>query len=163
MRGALIVFASLVAMPAFAQKPVGCDKFKWPIDRERALLADAKPVSIGADVADGAVSLNLSLITEVKLPMDPSRQPKPNTYVGFVRYAPPPRAGRYRVTLSEPGWIDVIQDGQEIEAGPASGVTGCDGIRKSVIFYLGPSPFVVEITGSPVKTIAIAVTSDRVQ
>ena len=57
----------------------------------------------------------------------------------------------------------MVQDGQEIEAGPASGVTGCEGIRKSVKFYLGPSPFVVEISGSPVKAIAIVVTPDRVQ
>ena len=96
MRSALIVFASLIAMPALAQEPVGCDKFKWLIDRERALLAEANPVSIGADVSGGSVRLSLSPISDIKVPMEPSREPKPNTYAGFVRYASPPRAGMYR-------------------------------------------------------------------
>ena len=30
--------AICVAAPAFAQEPVGCDKFKWPLDKERATL-----------------------------------------------------------------------------------------------------------------------------
>lgn len=34
---ALAVLA--IAAPAFAQEPVGCDKFKWPLDHEKALLA----------------------------------------------------------------------------------------------------------------------------
>jgi hypothetical protein len=160
MRSAFVIVASLIAVPALAQEPVGCDKFKWPIDRERALLADAKLVAIGADVADGAVKLRLSPVTEIKLPAEPSRNPKPNSYAGFVRYASPPHAGTYRVTLSEPGWIDVVQDGREMESGAFSAVTGCEGIRKSVKFHLRPSPFVVEITGSPVKEIAVAVTPD---
>jgi hypothetical protein len=36
---------------ALAQEPVGCDKFKWPIDKERALLATAKPLPSGGEVA----------------------------------------------------------------------------------------------------------------
>ena len=38
-----------MAMPALAQKPVGCDKFEWPLDRKRALLANAAPASSGGD------------------------------------------------------------------------------------------------------------------
>lgn len=160
MRSAFVVVVSLIAIPALAQEPVGCDKFKWPIDRERALLAEAKPVAIGGDVANGSAKLSLSPITEIKLPTEPSREPKPDTYAGFVRYAAPPHAGTYRVTISDPGWIDVVQDGRQIKSGLFSGVTGCVGIRKSVKFDLGPSPFIVEITGSSAKEIAIAVTPD---
>jgi hypothetical protein len=159
MRIAFIAIVSFIAMPALAQEPVGCDKFKWPVDRERALLAAAKPAPVGADATEGAVRLDLSPITEVKLPLEPSRVPKPNTYGGFVRHAPLP-AGTYRITISEAGWIDVIQEGQDIKSGPFSGVTGCEGIRKSVKFDLGPAPFFIEITGTSVKAIAIAVTPD---
>jgi hypothetical protein len=42
------IFA-LMAMPALAQEPVGCDKFKWPLDRKRALLANAAPASSGGN------------------------------------------------------------------------------------------------------------------
>ena len=34
-----ILLALLMAAPALAQEPIGCDKFKWPVDRERAPLA----------------------------------------------------------------------------------------------------------------------------
>ena len=30
--------ACAMAAPALAQEPVGCDKFKWPLDKERATL-----------------------------------------------------------------------------------------------------------------------------
>src|SRR5258708_34401321 len=121
--------------------------------RDGGLVGEGKMVAIGADVADGAVKLRLSPVTEIKLPAEPSRNPKPNSYAGFVRYASPPHAGTYRVTLSEPGWIDVVQDGREMESGAFSAVTGCEGIRKSVKFHLSPSPFAVEFTGGPVKVI----------
>ena len=157
-----ILFAVLViaAAPALAQEPVGCDKFKWPIDRERALLASAKPVEMGADVSSGAVKLSLDPIAEAKLPIGPSRKPKPESYAGFVRYAAPPQPGTYRITLSSAGWIDVIQDGKDVKSGAFSGVTGCEGIRKSVKFDLGMSSFMIEISGAAAKEIAIAVTPD---
>jgi len=39
-RSNLALIALLLATPAFAQEPVGCDKFKWPLDRERTMLAN---------------------------------------------------------------------------------------------------------------------------
>ena len=34
-----VLFALCVSVaPALAQEPVGCDKFKWPLDKERATL-----------------------------------------------------------------------------------------------------------------------------
>lgn len=165
MHRALIAFTAItIAAPAFAQEPVGCDKFKWQLDRERALLASAAPVTLGGDVSRplaAAVKLGLSPLADVKLPMEPSRKPKSQaSYAGFVRYAAVPKSGTYRITLSEGAWIDVVQDGQEIKSGPFSGATGCEGIRKSVKFDLALSPFVIEISGTTAKEIAIAVTPD---
>ena len=45
----LIAVALLIAAPALAQEPVGCDKFKWPLDKERALLAKAETTASGSD------------------------------------------------------------------------------------------------------------------
>ena len=160
MHRKLVALLAIMATPALAQEPVGCDKFKWPVDRERALLASAKLVAGGAEITGGAVKLTLSPMTEAKLPMEPSRKPRPGSYAGFVGYAAPPQPGTYRVTLSEAGWIDVLQGGGEVKSGAFSGVTGCAGIRKSVKFDLGASPFVVEISGVPAREIAIAVTPD---
>jgi hypothetical protein len=48
-----LVLLAAIAMPlhALAAEPVGCDKFKWPLDRERAEIAKAVPVASGTDIA----------------------------------------------------------------------------------------------------------------
>ena len=162
------VFSMLVlvatAGTAFAQEPVGCDKFKWPIDKERASLGAAAPVASADEVAKplaGAVKLSLVPFAAAKLPTPPGRQPKsPDTYAGFVRYVALPRAAAYRVALSEAAWIDVVQDRQEVKSIDHTGALGCDGIRKSVKFNLAASPFVIEISGTTAREIAIVVTAD---
>ena len=47
-RSHLALIALLLAAPAFAQEPVGCDKFKWPLDRERTMLANPTVVASGS-------------------------------------------------------------------------------------------------------------------
>jgi hypothetical protein len=66
----------------------------------------------------------------------------------------------YRVTLSEAAWVEVIQNGQPIKSGAFSGVTGCEGVRKSVKFDLSTTPFVIEISGTSAQAIAVAITQD---
>jgi len=159
-----VLLSLLISGTAFAQEPVGCDKFKWPIERERALLGGATTIAPGGEVSQpsaSAVKLPLSPLAEAKLPMPPSRTPKASdSYAGFVRYAAPPQPATYRVTLSEGAWIEVVQDGQEVKSSGFTGATGCDGIRKSVKFSLAASPFIVEISGTAAHEIAIAVTRD---
>jgi len=163
-----VVFSMLVlaatAGAAFAQEPVGCDKFKWPIDKERALLAAAVPVAPGGEVGQplsAAVKLPLAPLADVKLPMPPGRAPKsPDSNAGFVRYAALPRAATYRVALSEPAWIDVVQDGREIKSTDHTGALACEGIRKSVKFNLSAAPVVIQISGTTAREIAIVVTAD---
>lgn len=160
----ILFFALAMAGTAFAQEPVGCDKFKWPIERERVLLRSAMPVAPGGEVSRplaSAVKLPLSPLADAKLPMEPSRKPKsPDSNAGFVRFAALPQAATYRVTLSEAAWIDVVQDDKEVKSTAFTGAMGCDGIRKSVKFNLAASSFVVEISGTTAHEIAIAVTPD---
>jgi hypothetical protein len=74
MRLASALIALLVAAPAFAQEPVGCDKFKWPLDKERAMLAAAVPAS--GDIKEplaAAYSLALAPTDSANLPNAPTR------------------------------------------------------------------------------------------
>ena len=163
---ALVIFIfALRTGAAWAQEPVGCDKFKWPVDKERALLASAKPIASGSDVAQplaAAVKLTLAPLADAKLPTEPSRKPKsPDSRAGYLRYTALPQSGTYRVTLSDAAWIDAVQDGQEVKSTAHSGVQGCDGIRKSVKFNFTATPFVIEISGTEAREIAIAVTPDQ--
>ncbi len=159
---ALLVLS--LACPALAQEPVGCDKFKWPLDKEKAMLASARPVESGGDPAQplaAAAMIMLAPFADAKLPMAPSRMPKsPDSYAGYVRVSALPKAATYRITLSQGAWIDVIQDGHEAKSTAFSGATGCEGVRKSVKFDLTAAPFIIELSGTTARSISLVVTQD---
>jgi hypothetical protein len=163
MKISLIVLALCVATPAFAQEPVGCDKFKWPLDKERATLTgtDLPKVASGSRInwrLPLATILALVPLAEAKLPMAPERAPKSNdTFAGFLQAPAPAKAATYRITLSSAGWIDVVQDGRRVQSIASTGVRGCDGVRKSVKFALAAMPFTIELSGIEANTIGIAI------
>ena len=160
------LLAFVVATPCLAQEPVGCDKFKWPLDNERAMLtaADVAGVASGGSVAQPppfTVSVALVAFADAKLPLPPERPPKsPQSFAGFVRVAAPPQAGTYKVTLSAAAWVDVVQAGRLVKSSAFSGAVGCAGIRKSVKFDLTAAPFAIEISGVEANAIRVAVTGE---
>jgi hypothetical protein len=160
----LALAAFLVASPALAQEPIGCDKFKWNVDKERALLANPDTVKLASGASldkplAAAAKLALVPYGDAKLPMTPERPPKDAaTNAGFVKIPALPKAGDYRITLSEGAWIDVVQDGRFVKSGPFSGVQGCEGIRKSVTFTLPAQPFAIQVSSVKANSIGIAIT-----
>ncbi|PMY57974.1 hypothetical protein C1Y31_32125, partial [Pseudomonas sp. FW305-25] len=78
------------ATSAFAaEEPSGCDKFKWPIERDRAALTapDRAKLASGAEqaaVPSSAITLGLVAPAEAKLPSPPERAPKDGTFAGFT-------------------------------------------------------------------------------
>ena len=85
-------------------EPSGCAAFKWPIDRERALLT-AEPASVasGAElqaVPATAIALKLHPAADAALPAPPERAPAPDRYAGFVRIKQIAKAGTYTIALS---------------------------------------------------------------
>jgi hypothetical protein len=162
----LIVFSCSMAGSAFAQEPVGCDKFKWPLDKERATLNGTDlpkivsgdrvtfPIPFGTIVA-------LKTFADAKLPAPPERAPKsPDTFAGFFQAPAPKQAGTYKITLSAEGWIDVTQSGNTVKSTGFSGALGCEGIRKSVKFDLVAAPFTVEFSSVKVDSIKIVISGD---
>ncbi|MFX8126017.1 hypothetical protein ABTL08_19695, partial [Acinetobacter baumannii] len=72
-----------------AEEPSGCDKFKWPIERDRAALTapDRAKLASGAEqaaVPSSAITLGLVAPAEAKLPSPPERAPKDGTFAGFT-------------------------------------------------------------------------------
>jgi hypothetical protein len=166
---ALIAFA--VAAPCLAQEPkqeprqepVGCDKFKWPLDKERATLTgtDLPKLASGASITwpiPWATLVTLAPFADTKLPTPPERAPKsPSSFAGFLQVHAPAKAGTYKITLSSEGWIDVVQNGHAVKSSAFSGATGCEGVRKSVKFDLASQPLTIELSGVPENTIGVAV------
>jgi len=162
----LVIAACAVAAPAFAQEPVGCDKFKWPLDKERATLngTDLPKIASGASVTfpiPFGTIVALVPFADAKLPAPPERTPKsPDSFAGFFEAKAPPQAGGYKITLSAEGWIDVAQAGQAVKSTAFSGALGCEGIRKSVKFDLAAAPFTVELSSIKTDSIKIVISKD---
>ena len=107
------------------------------------------------------MTLALAPLADAKLPAPPSRTPKnPQSNAGFANAPAIAKAGTYRVTLSAPSWIDVIQNGNVLQSTAFSGASGCAGIAKSVKFNLLAAPFTVELSGTPAHAVAFVVTAD---
>jgi hypothetical protein len=149
--GALAGLLCLSAAGARADEPVGCDKFRWPMDRERAALTANSVTKAAPDAvrtaAPEAFELPLALAESAKLPHAPERAPKPGTFAGAVSFAAAP-AGTYEVVLSEAAWLDLVQGDALHKPSAFSGATGCQGVRKVVRFDLDGSPFVLQVSGA---------------
>ena len=151
------------AAPAWAaEEPSGCDKFKWPIDHERAVLTapDRVKLNSGNDVAampSTGITLSLVAPSEAKLPSPPERAPKDGTMAGFANFKAAPKAGIYTVSLSNGAWVDVVQDGHFLKPKAFSGATDCDGIRKTMKYELAAQPFVLQVSGAKESAISIAI------
>ena len=163
MRQSFVVALLLLgAAPAWgAEEPSGCDKFKWPIERERAALTapDRAKLASGSEQAalpSSAITLALVAPQDAKLPSPPERAPKDGTFAGFTGIKAP-KAGLYTVSLSSSAWVDVVQDGHLLKPVAFSGATDCDGIRKTMKYELSASPFVVQVSGTKEDSVSIAV------
>src|SRR3979490_1778650 len=99
---ALILFG---AAPAWAaEEPSGCDKFKWPIERERAaaIALDRHKCGSGGELAAGpstGMTLPLHPPGEAKLPSPAGRGRKEGTFAGFASFKNAPKAGLYTISL----------------------------------------------------------------
>ena len=159
----LIAFVLLSAAPAWAaEEPSGCDKFKWPIERERAALTAPDRVKLAsggelAAVPSTGMTLTLRPPGDAKLPSSPERAPKEGTFAGFASFKNAPKAGLYTISLSAGGWVDVVQDGHFLKPRGFSGATDCEGIRKTMKYEISRSPFVLQVSGTREDSISIAI------
>jgi hypothetical protein len=159
----LIAFVLLSAAPAWAaEEPSGCDKFKWPIERERAALTapDRLKLASGGELAavpSTGMTLALRPPGEAKLPSSPERAPKEGTFAGFASFKNAPKAGLYTISLSAGGWVDVVQDGHFLKPRGFSGATDCEGIRKTMKYEISQNPFVLQVSGTREDSISIAI------
>jgi hypothetical protein len=159
----LFALALLGPAPAWAaDEPSGCDKFKWPIEHERAALTapDRIKLASGGELAalpTTGITLGLQTAAEAKLPTSPERAPKEGTFAGFANFKSAPKPGIYTISLSVGGWVDLVQDGHALKPKAFSGATDCDGIRKTMKYEISASPFVLQVTGVKQDAVSVAI------
>lgn len=162
MKSSFAVALLLGATSALAaEEPSGCDKFKWPIERDRAALTtpDRAKLASGSEQAampSSAITLGLVTPTDARLPTPPERAPKEGTFAGFTSIKSA-KAGLYTISLSTGAWVDVVQDGHALKPVAFSGATDCSGIRKTVKYQLSAQPFVLQVSGAKENSVSIAI------
>jgi hypothetical protein len=133
---------AMLSLPVRAADP--CEGFTWNVSHERAVFA-TQPVTITAAKAAGSSpALEVDKLYEIAL--------APQSKVGFV-LAPDkkaladgafgglvtlnvPTAGKYRVSISDAFWIDVIADHKFVATDDFTGVHACHAPRKIVQYAL---------------------------
>jgi len=140
-----------------AADEAGCKTFKWPVTREQALFSIAPAAASGTEIAVGAAAhLALAPADTVAFTVPPEHAPAAGTFGATANVMVPPQ-GEIQITLSDEGWIDVIQDGHAVPAANFSGVKSCPGIRKSVRFKLMSGAAVVQFSGVRKADLKVAV------
>ena len=144
-----------------AEEPSGCDKFKWPIERERAALTAPNRAKLASGseqpaLPSTAVTLDLVAPADARLPTPPERTPKEGSFAGFTSIKTA-KAGLYTISLSAGAWVDMVQDGHFLKPVAFSGATDCDGIRKTMKYELSGQPLVVQISGAKDNSLSIAI------
>lgn len=168
MRNALLISLVLLGTTSAwtstwaAEEPSGCDKFKWPIEHERAALTAPDRVKLAsggelAAVPATGMTIALQAPAEAKLPTPPERAPKDGTFAGFTSFKTAPKSGIYTVSLSAGAWVDVVQGGHALKPKGFSGATDCDGIRKTMKYEISANPFVLQISGARDNAVSVAI------
>jgi hypothetical protein len=115
----------------------GCEKFAWPLARERAWFAspEISSISVGdhpTTVPKDAFGVRLQPASRSVFAILPERKPKTQAWFGGSIWFPVlGDGGIYQVTLSEDAWIDIVQDGRLARSVGHSGRKDCPGLRKS--------------------------------
>jgi hypothetical protein len=157
-----LVLAFALAVPALAADDP-CDKFAWPLSRERQQFAAVEKMA--AKAGDGlpslprtALVLHLLPAGDVRFIMPPERTPKAQHWFGGTLSLPAPaRPGVFQVTLSHEAWIDLVQDGRYAHSVGSTGRSDCTGVRKSVRFDLAAAPSVLQLSGVSSNVISLVI------
>lgn len=152
------VLASLVLLaslgPTAAQDR--CAEFAWPLHAEQALLSGAPEGENGTTLPIGqGRRVTASPLAQARLPARPERG-GPEVRAAFLQVGAAP--SRVQVTLSDDAWVDIVQDGRFLRSLGSTGHRGCLGLRKSIRFETGGAPFVVQLSGPDLNSIAVVVT-----
>lgn len=160
--GALLASTQL---PLLAAGTGGCESFEFPLATELKWMTAGETLAATSGtkldaLPTQAIAVTLVPTGDIKFELAPTGKPKnkpENSFAGLLTFAGVPKADFYQVSLSGPGWIDVIQNGQALKAVAHTGKSDCEGLRKSVRFELAPGPFTVQIADVPAVSIKVTV------
>lgn len=171
LRGAwaLTMFVAMSAEAADETDP--CATFKWDVSHERAVMKQTpRPLDAAAEASASAPELAVNTLYEVKLTAQgdvlflaiPGKTtPNDGAFAGLVRFRVP-KSGLYRISVSTPHWIDVVNAGELIKSRDFQGQRGCERPHKIVEFELpADRDLSLQLSGSGKSKVLLAITVAR--
>jgi hypothetical protein len=123
----------------------------------------ASAVAAGATAADATriepeVAAEIRLLSAITPALAPGRsRPVDNAHAGLL-VVKIPGAGKWRVGLSGPAWIDVIgTDGKPVASAGHGHMAPCTTLKKVVEFDLPAGDHLIQISGNPGPTLKLLV------
>ena len=158
MLAILIALAAAQAQPAPAcpatPAALPAELVGWRSGAAVAAVADAKDAAVLTPGQGARATLHPS--AHVAFPVKPAK-PGPGAHGGLLAFDAT-RAGRYRIALETPGWLEVVRDGRAVPSVAHAHGPECSGIRKMVDFDLRPGRHLLEIAGAPNASVTVLVT-----
>ena len=162
MRAGFLACLILAAGTGGALAEDGCERFAWPVDRERELFSDGFVAGVASESAlprDGVFALLLQPVATV-IYMVPPERGRDDGLGGLVTLEWI-SAGRYQITLSADAWVDAVQNERRLVPVAASSRPDCPGIRQSIQFDVQNQPLTLQFGGASVRRLNIAVLRAR--
>ena len=155
---------ALVTWTARGDEP--CEGFTWNVTVERVLFAGAPRTAPAATVAAGApglelwtaYALELASQTDVVFAVAPGGRQDPEDAHAGIAILKFPRAGRYRVSLDAPAWVDIVVDGKAVPSGAFQVRAGCNARHKIVEFEVPAGDALLQVSAAAADRVRIAIT-----
>jgi hypothetical protein len=163
--GIVLATAGILLTPV-SHADDACAAFKWDVAKERTLFAGtSQPVTASRDtsappplVPERLYSLALAPQAQVQVAVPLGRKASvAGAFAGLVRLKVP-APGPYRVSLDQPGWVDVVVKRSALAASDFSGAAGCSAPHKIVQFELPAGELLLQFSGVATPLIKLAVT-----
>lgn len=157
MKPLLLAVSLLIAAPLLAEVPTAATPCTGaPAAPPAGMEGWNSPTAMKAGTTLGnatalipGTAANAALLPtpSVHYPVRPEQPGGSVSHGGLFRFTVV-EAGRYRIALGGPAWIELVHDGKSIASVAHGHGPECSGIRKMVDFDLKPGIYLVEIAGS---------------
>lgn len=107
----------------------------------------ANPAPAGTILVPGR-AVRVKLVQDARLAVAPEKAPAAGSFAGSFPVTVA-RAGRYRVAVDGPYWIDVVRGGAALVSAAHGHAPGCSGARKLVGYDLSPGRYSIQLSGAP--------------
>ncbi len=166
----LLAWLLLAAAAPYAAAADPCGEFAWDVAHERTLFAQSAGVLSAAKSNAAAPAVAPDRLYEVRLlpaaqvgfPVAPlgHHSKAEGTYGGLAQLRVP-SAGTWRISLSEPAWVDVVNAGAVLQPKDFQGRHGCSAPHKILRYELpAGTSLTLQLSAASASAVRLVVSKD---